>query len=133
MKRLFYVSRFARPLTSRDIDAIRISAVRYNHERGITGILICLGDMFFQALEGKPTVIDKLYNERILRDRRHRHVLCLNSINGLKNRMFPDWDMRIFNLNEDSEFCHWPSVRRWARFWSPIRSFHSILNRASFE
>jgi adenylate cyclase len=103
MKRLFYVSRFTRPLTKRDIDAIRISAVRYNHERGITGILVCLGDMFFQALEGKATVVDRLYNERILRDKRHKHVLCLNSVSGVGDRMFPDWDMRIFNLNEDAE------------------------------
>ncbi|MCX7303629.1 MAG: BLUF domain-containing protein [Hyphomicrobiales bacterium] len=103
MKRLFYVSRFARPLTKRDIDAIRISAVRYNHERGITGILVCLGDMFFQALEGRSAIVDSLYNERILRDPRHNHVLCLNSLNNVTDRMFPDWDMRIFNLNEDAE------------------------------
>ena len=103
MKRLFYVSRFSRPLTKRDIDTIRVSAARYNHERGITGILVCLGDMFFQALEGKAAVVDKLYNERILRDKRHKHVLCLNSANGFSDRMFPDWDMRIFNLNEDTE------------------------------
>ena len=68
MKRIFYASRFARPLTKRDIDAIRGSAVRYNHRHGVTGILVCLGDMFFQALEGKEAVVDKLYNERILHD-----------------------------------------------------------------
>ena len=59
--------------------------------------------MFFQALEGKAAVVDKLYNERILRDKRHMHVLCLNSTNGISARMFPDWNMRIFNLNENTE------------------------------
>jgi len=77
--------------------------MRYNHDHGITGILICLGDMFFQALEGNATSVDKLYNERILRDERHQHLLCLNSVNGVKDRMFPGWDMRIFNLNEETE------------------------------
>lgn len=103
IKRLFYASRFARPLTKYDIDSIRMSAVRYNHDHGVTGILICLGDMFFQALEGTEASVDKLYNERILRDDRHRHLLCLSSVNGVSDRMFPDWDMRIFNLNEEAE------------------------------
>lgn len=103
MKRIFYVSRFARPLTKRDIGAIHESAARYNQKHGVTGILVCLGDMFFQALEGKEAIVDKLYNERILRDRRHRNVLCLNSVNGVSVRMFPEWDMRVFDLNEETE------------------------------
>ncbi|MDW6023364.1 BLUF domain-containing protein [Mesorhizobium sp. BAC0120] len=103
MKRLSYISRFARPLTKRDIDAIHLSATRYNREHGVTGILVCLGDMFFQELEGKGAVIDKLYNERILQDNRHQNVLCLNSVNGVGARMFPDWHMQIFNLNEETE------------------------------
>jgi adenylate cyclase len=103
MKRLFYVSRFAHPLTKRDIEAIRESAVRYNHRHGVTGILVCLGDMFFQALEGKGAVVNKLYNERILRDKRHKNVLCLNSVDGVNTRMFPGWEMRVYNLNEETE------------------------------
>jgi class 3 adenylate cyclase len=103
MKRLFYASRFTRPLSKCDIDAIRESAVRYNHQHGITGILVCLGDMFFQALEGKRAAVDKLYNDRILRDKRHKNVLCLNSVNGVSVRMFPDWNMQVFNLNEEAE------------------------------
>ena len=103
MKRLFYVSRFTRPLTRRDIDAIRVSAIRYNHEHGVTGILLCLGDMFFQALEGTGAIVDKLYYERIHRDKRHKDLLCLNSVNGVGARMFPHWDMQVFNLNEETE------------------------------
>ena len=103
MKRIFYASRFARPLTKRDIDAIHLSAIRYNKEHRVTGFLVCLGDMFFQALEGKGAVVDKLYRERILHDKRHEHVLCLSSVNDVSVRMFPDWNMRIFNLNEETE------------------------------
>jgi adenylate cyclase len=103
MKRLFYVSRFARPLTSRDMDAIQNSAVGYNQLHGVTGILVCLGDTFFQILEGKAEIIDRLYNDRILYDKRHKSVLCLKAESGVSARMFPKWDMRVFNLNEETE------------------------------
>jgi class 3 adenylate cyclase len=103
MKRLFYVSRFARPLTKQDIDRIHRSAIRFNHRNGITGILMCLGDTFFQVLEGKPAVVDALYNGRILLDSRHRNVFCLKSETGVRRRMFPEWDMHVFNLNEETE------------------------------
>lgn len=103
MKRLFYVSRFARPLTKSDTDRIHRSAVRFNRRNGITGILVCLGDSFFQVLEGKPAAVDALYNERILHDGRHKNVLCLKSEIGVRERMFPEWDMRVFNLNEETE------------------------------
>jgi len=56
MKRMFYVSRFARLLAERDLERIQESAVRYNSKNGVTGILVCLGDTFFQVLEGKPSV-----------------------------------------------------------------------------
>ena len=71
MKRLFYVSRFSRPLAKHDIDAIRESAIRYNRLHRVTGILVCLGDMFFQALEGEEAIVDELYNDRIRPDNRH--------------------------------------------------------------
>jgi class 3 adenylate cyclase len=103
MKRIFYISRYARPLTSRDIAAIQKSAVRYNRRHGVTGILICVGDVFFQVLEGKGTAVDKLYRDRILRDKRHKNVVCINSMKGVSVRMFPDWDMRIYDLNAETE------------------------------
>ena len=103
MKRMFYVSRFSHPLTKLDLEQIHESAVRYNSQKGITGILICLGDIFFQVLEGKPTAVDELYNGRILSDKRHQNIICLRSEKGVKTRMFPEWNMQIFNLNEEKE------------------------------
>lgn len=103
MKRMFYVSRFARLLTKRDMECIQESAVRFNNRNGITGILVCLGDTFFQVLEGKSAVVESLYNDRILPDKRHKNVLCLKSESGVRKRMFPEWDMRVFNLNEEGE------------------------------
>lgn len=101
MKRMFYVSRFARPLSAHDLDQIHDSAVRYNSGHGITGILVCLGDTFFQVLEGKPGAVDHLYNERILPDDRHKDVLCLKVETGVQERQFPEWDMKVFNLNRE--------------------------------
>ena len=103
MKRMFYVSRFSRPLSKRDIEQIHSSAVRYNSQRGITGMLVCLGDTFFQVLEGKRATIDELYYKRIVPDNRHSDVICLKSESGVSQRMFPEWDMRVFDLNHETE------------------------------
>jgi adenylate cyclase len=103
MKRIFYVSQFSRSLSKRDMESIHQSALRHNSQNGITGILVCLGDTFFQVLEGKPKIVDALYNDRILPDKRHKNVLCLKAEGSVRKRMFPEWDMRIFNLNEEKE------------------------------
>jgi hypothetical protein len=103
MKRIFYVSRFSRPLSKCDIEQIHSSAARYNRQHGITGILICFGDTFFQVLEGKRDIIDEVYHKRIVPDRRHLDVICLKSETGVSQRMFPEWDMRVFNLSEETE------------------------------
>ena len=103
MKRMFYVSRFSRPLSKRDIEQIHSSAVRFNRQHGITGILVCLDDTFFQVLEGKRAIIDELYHTRIVPDNRHLDVICLKSESGLSQRMFPKWDMRVFDLNGEAE------------------------------
>ncbi|NNJ76704.1 MAG: family 3 adenylate cyclase [Anderseniella sp.] len=103
MKRMFYVSRFSRPLSKRDIEQIHGSAVRFNSQHGVTGILVCLGDTFFQVLEGKRAIINQLYHTRIVPDNRHFDVICLKSESGVSQRMFPEWDMRVFDLNDEAE------------------------------
>jgi hypothetical protein len=40
MKRMFYISRFSRLFSKRDIEQIHSSAVRFNRQHGITGILV---------------------------------------------------------------------------------------------
>lgn len=103
MKRMFYVSRFARPLSRRDLKNIHDTAVKNNRRTGLTGILVCLGDTFFQVLEGPGEAVDRLYHDRIVPDRRHKDVFCLKSENGVRKRLFPGWSMEVFNLNEQSE------------------------------
>ncbi len=103
MKSLFYVSRFSHPLSSQDIDSIHRTAERNNKKNGITGFLVCLGDMFFQLLEGKARDVDRLFLEKIRHDERHRDVRCLKTDLKVTRRMFPNWHMQVFDLNEAEE------------------------------
>jgi class 3 adenylate cyclase len=103
MKRMFYVSRFARQLTKKDLADIHETALRNNRREQVTGFLVCLGDAFFQLLEGPAAAVDRLYHDRIVPDVRHRDVFCVKVERGVKRRMFPDWNMRVFNLNEERE------------------------------
>ena len=103
MKRMYYVSRFARPLSKRDLTRLQQTSISNNRRSRITGFLVCLGDTFFQVLEGPTTTVERLYHERIVPDSRHKDVFCLKAESGVRRRMFPDWNMKTFNLNEQAE------------------------------
>lgn len=103
MRRIFYASRFARPLSKRDLTDIHETALRNNRREAVTGFLVCLGDTFFQALEGPDATVQRLYHDRIVPDPRHKDVHCLKIESGVRRRMFPNWSMKVFNVNEQSE------------------------------
>jgi class 3 adenylate cyclase len=103
MKRIYYVSRFSQRLSKRDLADIGKASMRNNPKERVTGFLVCLGDTFFQVLEGSAAAVDRLYYSRILQDPRHKDVLCLKSEVGVKKRMFPGWHMKAFDLNADAE------------------------------
>lgn len=98
MKRMTYMSRFARPLSRDEIDQIGAHAVQRNAQDGITGVLLTLGSVFFQIFEGDDDPIDDLY-ARVLRDDRHTDVVCLQTEPDVSNRLFPDWSMNVFDLD----------------------------------
>jgi len=103
MKRMYYVSRFARPLSQADLAKLLDQAVRNNRRKNITGFLVCLGDSFFQVLEGPTPTVDRLYHERIVPDPRHTDVICLKAENRVQRRMFPEWSMKVFNLSDQTD------------------------------
>lgn len=103
MKRMYYVSRFSHPLSKQDLADIEESAARNNSRWGVTGFLVCLGNTFFQVLEGPRATVDRLYHERIVADQRHRDVLCLKTDLDITERMFPDWSMKVFDLNNSQK------------------------------
>jgi hypothetical protein len=102
MKRLKYVSRFAKPLSREEIEALVVQAARKNKKYDITGILMTSGGMFFQIIEGPAESIDKLYSE-IVADKRHTDVLLLGVEDRVKGRLFPDWSMKKVDLDLQSD------------------------------
>lgn len=93
-----YTSNFSRPLTRTEIDSIgEYSAVR-NAQSGITGVLLTLGSVFFQIIEGEDQAIDDLYG-RVLRDDRHTDVVCLRTETDVADHLFPEWSMNVVDLD----------------------------------
>ena len=102
MKRLTYISNFSRSLTRKEIENIEIVSQTNNVREGITGILLSCSGIFFQILEGDDERVDLLY-EKILRDDRHKQVLCLKLQLDINERYFPDWSMKVIVLDENND------------------------------
>lgn len=102
MKRLTYISKFSRHLSPQEIENIGAVSSERNRLNNITGVLLCLGEIFFQILEGEETKIDWLY-EKILRDDRHTNILCLKLETDITERLFPEWSMRTINLDANTD------------------------------
>jgi len=98
MKRMTYMSNFSRPLSHTEIQSIGAHSSRRNAEDGITGVLLTLGSVFFQIIEGDDTAIDDLYR-RVLADDRHTDVICLGAETAVEHRLFPDWSMNVVELD----------------------------------
>ena len=102
MKRLTYISKFSRPLSREEVESIGQVSSRNNQKANITGILLCSGGIFFQILEGEEEVVDPLY-EKILKDDRHTDIFCLKNEPQISEREFPDWSMKTFILDENTD------------------------------
>lgn len=102
MKRLTYISAFARPLSRQEIESIGQTSVANNTRDGLTGALFCFRDLFYQILEGEDQAIERCY-ARILADNRHKDIFCLNVEVGIKERLYGDWAMKTVLLDESQE------------------------------
>jgi hypothetical protein len=98
MKRIKYVSQFARELSEDDLAGLEAQCIRNNQETGITGVLMVSGNLFFQVLEGPASKVDELY-QSIVDDDRHTHVLRLGEEREVSERLFPDWAMKVISLD----------------------------------
>lgn len=72
--------------------AILAVSRRCNERDGITGALICRGDLYLQLLEGPQELVEAAY-QRIGWDRRHLDIKLL-SRRTVTERLFPGWAMR---------------------------------------
>nr|CAG4714875.1 unnamed protein product [Naegleria fowleri] len=96
MLRLHYASRSVSGFITEQLrDCILQVAVPMNQKFRITGVLICVKDMFFQIIEGPKQHVETLY-ENLQRDPRHGNITKLESavFNGDSERMFPGWNMK---------------------------------------
>ena len=100
LKRVSYVSRFAQPLDARQLQELGEAANRKNEALGLTGVLMTSGGIFYQVLEGPPDVVDELM-ATIHGDERHTDILILRTETS-EERSFPDWSMRMINLDAAS-------------------------------
>ena len=99
MKRLIYISHATQEVSSEEVQSIGDISAKNNQQSEITGVLLFIQGIFFQILEGKSQNIDQVYG-KILKDPRHTEILCLKTETCVKTRMFPEWSMRVINLEE---------------------------------
>ena len=107
MKRITYISRYAKSMSSEELKKLGDLAADKNQELGVTGILMASGGLFYQVIEGPGEIVDELY-ATIERDGRHTDLLLLDSEDGLEDRRFPDWSMRLVNLDAASHVRLFP-------------------------
>ena len=92
-----YTSVQAQSLTDADIAKLVKDSRENNAARGLTGILLHVGDTFLQVLEGAPEVVDRLYAS-ILADSRHTKITCIIQ-EPIPRRFFSDSLMTLATLS----------------------------------
>lgn len=126
MKRLTYISSFSRPLTTAEVDEIGNKSVVNNTRDGLTGVLFCFNNVFYQILEGPEDAIDRCYS-RILKDSRHKDIFCLEVQNDVRTREFGDWAMKTVRLEESADSL----IRPIRTMLNSLARTHYVLERYS--
>ena len=102
IKRLKYISRQTREVSDAELREIAAISLANNKPSGVTGLLVKVGDYFFQILEGPADAVDVTY-ARICRDDRHCDVVMIAAPQLVPERLFGQWSMRVEALDPDSE------------------------------
>ncbi len=110
MYELIYCSVATRLITLEDLTAILKTSRDFNAKNDITGMLVYYGKTreFVQWLEGDKKAVLALYNDRLLKDKRHSSLEILYE-GPITQRHFKDWSMSFcqldnFNPTEIKEF-----------------------------
>lgn len=91
-----YHCRASRPMSRRDLQAIREASVRNNQRDQITGMLIYGWQQFVQIIEGSDSALMSLLG-RITRDDRGLSVE-LSAIESIETRSYANWSMAVVDL-----------------------------------
>lgn len=103
--RLIYASQSTNPADENyggvqvDVGRILMQSRKNNPRYEIGGVLYFSNNYFFQCLEGRQDVVNRLYN-RITEDPRHENVQSL-SVNRVNERYFTNWSMKYVALEEN--------------------------------
>ncbi|RYY11663.1 MAG: BLUF domain-containing protein [Alphaproteobacteria bacterium] len=90
--RIIYSSRITRFLSRQELQELCHRASERNRRDNITGLFLCDGVRFLQAIEGEREVVEALMH-RIGRDDRHTNISY--AYRGfVTDREFPDWSMQ---------------------------------------
>jgi len=98
LEQLIYVSTAVRKMSRVELEALLESAVRFNNEHHITGMLLYSDGSFLQILEAETADMDEVY-ERINRDLQH-HSLQVLIRNPISSRSFAAWHMGFRMLGQ---------------------------------
>lgn len=101
LKRITYVSRFAKPFSESELAELGELSARNNKELGVTGVLMTSGGIFFQILEGPAEAVDRVY-AAIASDSRHTDLVVLELEQEIATRNYPDWSMKTIDLDAAS-------------------------------
>jgi hypothetical protein len=88
---LVYCSVPSRRLGDGEVEDLLLTAQRENKLRNITGMLLCLPEMYVQLIEGRESDIRQLY-ANLTNDERHYNVITLKE-GFIEKRFFPNWSM----------------------------------------
>jgi hypothetical protein len=100
VRQVVYVSKAARPLSARDLQALAEVARENNRRIGVSGALLFVDDTFMQILEGDSEVLDGLL-EAIRSDDRHRDLRILSDKQH-ERRYFEGWSMGLVNPQQEA-------------------------------
>lgn len=102
MKRITYISKLKGDLSFSKIEELGKISQKKNQSVQITGTLVCFNNLFFQIIEGEDLEIDELY-KKIKSDHRHEDILVLKSEDNIDKRFFPNWSMKVTNLDYNTD------------------------------
>ncbi len=88
-----YCSRATDMMSERELQDIIATSQANNAKNGITGLLVFGGGMFLQSLEGPRAAVETLMRE-LYCDPRHDGVVRLQSLEDLRERLYPEWNMQ---------------------------------------
>lgn len=94
-----YCSRAAAGVDDAEVDRIVASAQRHNLERGITGVLVFGGGVFFQWIEGPASEMQSLITN-LHGDPRHYDVVTLSRSEENRERLYPNWGMERVDADD---------------------------------